>query len=73
MPSDDWTGRYAGQSPHPNGGWLIGTKLLKGCCTIKSVSSLICNADCNKPAFLETAYPTLIGTSHFWGSLAGLN
>lgn len=69
MLSDDWTGSHWGQSPHPNGGSLIGTKLLKGCGRVKSGSSLTCNADRNKLAFLETAYP-IFGISLFGGSLA---
>lgn len=44
-------------------GSLTRTKLLKGCCTVKSISSLICNADCKKPVLLETAYPIFIWTS----------
>lgn len=48
------TGPHGGQLPQPNMALRTRTKLLKGCCTVKNVSSLICNADCKKLVLLET-------------------
>lgn len=55
-------GLCEGQSPPPNGDWFMGTKLLQGYFRDKNGSSLICNANYNKPAFLQMAFPIFIGT-----------